>query len=519
MTKFIFITGGVVSSLGKGIASSAIGALLQARGFKIRHRKMDPYLNINPSNMSLFQHGEVFITDDGAETDLDLGHYERFSDTSCHKTDSISGGKIYWNVLNKERNGEFHGGTIQAIPHITNELKLFINSDLTDEDFVIYEIGGTVGDMEGMLFLEAIRQFMNEVGRENVLLIHLTLVPYIKTAGEIKTKPTQQSVRKLLEMGLSPNIILCRSDDLIPVAEKQKIAMFCNVKTEDVISAPDIKNIYEIPIIYHKEGLDNRILNYFNLKTDKEPDMSKWQHITDSLKDIKHNITIGLVVNYSGFTDAYKSLIESLHHSGIHNKTKINIKWIDANDLADKNDDEIKNIFIDVDAIISPDDFDKDKNIDGKIKTSEFARNNNVPYLALSLGFMATIMDIAKNILNIKNTDIIKDTDTLQIGAFETDIVSNGIVSSSYNKKSIFERHKHKYEISDKYKTEFEKNGIIITGTSNNSSVDIIEIPNKKFFVGCIFHPEYKSRPFAPAPIIDALVKTILTNKYLVIGG
>ncbi len=519
MTKFIFITGGVVSSLGKGIASSAIGALLQARGFKIRHRKMDPYLNINPSDMSLFQHGEVFITDDGAQTDLDLGHYERFSDTSCHKTDSISGGKIYWNVLNKERNGEFNGGTVQAIPHITNELKLFINSDLTDENFVIYEIGGTVGDMEGVLFLEAIRQFMNEVGRGNVLLVHLTLVPYIKTAGEIKTKPTQQSVRKLLEMGLSPNIILCRSDNFIPVPEKKKIAMFCNVKTEDVISAPDIKNIYEIPIIYHNEGLDSRILNYFNLTDNKEPDMSKWQHITDSLKDIKHNITIGLVANYCGFTDAYKSLFESLNHSGIHNKTKIDVKWIDANKLSTTTDEEIKNIFADIDAIISPDDFEKNTNLNGKIKASEFARNNNVPYLALSLGFMATITDIAENILKIKKEDVIKPTDNLNIGAIETKLDNNGIISKIYNKNSVFERHKHKYEIDDKYIADFEKNGIIVTGKSNNNSIDIIEIPNNKFFVGCIFHPEYKSRPFAPAPIIDALVKTVLTNKYLVIGG
>ena len=453
MTKFIFITGGVVSSLGKGIASSAIGALLQARGYKIRHRKMDPYLNIDPSDMSLFQHGEVFITDDGAETDLDLGHYERFTDTSCHKTDSISGGKIYWNVLNKERNGEFHGGTVQAIPHITNELKLFINSDLTDEDFVIYEIGGTVGDMESILFLEAIRQFMNEVGRENVLLIHLTLVPYIKTAGEIKTKPTQQSVRKLLEMGLTPNIILCRSENLVPIPEKRKIAMFCNVKTEDVISAPDIKNIYEIPIIYHNEGLDDRILSYFNLTSNKEPDMSKWQHITDSLKDIKHNITIGMVVNYCGFTDAYKSLFESLHHAGIHNKTKIDIKWIDANKLSSANDNEIKNMFADIDAIISPDDFENN-DITGKIKASIFARNNNIPYLAISIGFMATIADIAENILKIKTDKIINNTDTLQIGAFETKL-TGGITKKIYNKNSIFERHKNKYEINNTYISDF----------------------------------------------------------------
>ena len=389
----------------RGIASAAIASLLQSRGFSIRQRKMDPYLNVDPGTMSPYQHGEVFVTDDGAETDLDLGHYERFTGSSCHQSDSISGGRIYWNVLTKERQGEYLGATVQAIPHITNEAKNFIKSDLHGEDFVVYEIGGTVGDMEGVLFLESIRQFMNEVGRENVLLIHLTLVPYIKTASEVKTKPTQQSVRNLLEMGLSPNIILCRSDNEIPDAEKRKIAMFCNVKPEDVISAPDTDNIYKIPIVYHNQGLDDRILNYFGmLETSPAPNLSKWEKIANVIGNWKHNITIGIVAKYCGFPDAYKSLNEAIQHAGIANETKIKIKWINAEELEAMGEGELATVFADVDGIIVPGGFGH-RGVEGKIKAAEYARTHNLPYLGICLGMQVAVIEIARHLLGIQNAN------------------------------------------------------------------------------------------------------------------
>ena len=541
MTKYIFITGGVISSLGKGIASASIGALLQSRGFTVRQRKMDPYLNVDPGTMSPFQHGEVFVTDDGAETDLDLGHYERFTGSSCHKSDSISGGRIYWNVLTKERQGEYLGATVQSIPHITDEVKRFIKSDLHGEDFVIYEIGGTVGDMEGFLFLEGIRQFMNEVGRDNVLLIHLTLVPYIKTASEVKTKPTQQSVRKLLEMGLSPNIILCRSDVLIPENEKKKIAMFCNVKPEDVISAPDTDNIYKIPAVYHKEHLDDRILNYFNLlSVSNEPDFEKWIKISNVLGNWKHNITIGIVAKYCGFPDAYKSLNEALAHAGISNETKVNIKWINSEHLEDMNATEIENIFSDVDGIIVPGGFGH-RGVEGKIKAAEYARTHNIPYLGICLGMQVAVIEMVRHLLGIKDanstefmsecTPVIslvtewekdgkkevrdENTDkggTLRLGAYISKLLPDSLASKVYGGATeISERHRHRYEMDIKYEDELKSKGVIISGKSPDGKLpEIIEIPAHKFFIAVQFHPEFKSRPFAVAPLFDALVKVCL---------
>ena len=541
MTKYIFITGGVVSSLGKGIASAAIGSLLQSRGFSVRHRKMDPYLNVDPGTMSPFQHGEVFVTDDGAETDLDLGHYERFTNISCHKSDSISGGRIYYNVLTKERKGEYLGATVQAIPHITNEVKSFIKSDLHGEDFVIYEIGGTVGDMEGVLFLESIRQFINEIGRENTLLIHLSLVPYIKTAGEVKTKPTQQSVRNLLEMGLFPNIILCRSDNLIPDAEKRKIAMFCNVKTEDVISAPDVDSIYKIPIVYHKEGLDDRILTYFNLlDSSKKPDVSKWQDIVSVISNWKNNITIGVVAKYCGFLDAYKSLNQAIEHAGIANSTNVTIKWINAEELEKIDSEELENTFKNVNAIIVPGGFGY-RGVEGKIKAAEYARTHNIPYLGICLGMQIAVIEIARNLLEIKNANstefttdctpvislitewnnngVIEErnnqTDlggTLRLGAYKAKLQPDSLISKIYNNAGeITERHRHRYEMDINYEEEFKKVGVIISGKSpDNKLPEIIEIPSHKFFVACQFHPEFKSRPFSPAPLFGALVKACI---------
>ncbi len=544
MTKYIFITGGVVSSLGKGIASAAIASLLQSRGFSIRQRKMDPYLNVDPGTMSPFQHGEVFVTDDGAETDLDLGHYERFTGVSSHKSDSISGGRIYWNVLNKERKGEYLGATVQAIPHITNEVINFIKSDLHDEDFVIYEIGGTVGDMEGVLFLEGIRQFMNEVGRENVLLIHLTLVPYIKTAGEVKTKPTQQSVRTLLEKGLYPNIILCRSDNLIPENEKRKIAMFCNVKTEDVISAPDVDNIYKIPIVYHNEGLDTRILKYFDIDENKnKADISKWKDIVSTIQNLEHKVTIGIVAKYCGFADAYKSLNEAIYHAGIANKANINIKWINAEELETLNQNKIKETFSDIDGIIVAGGFGY-RGVEGKIIAANYARINNIPYLGICLGMQVAVIEMARNILGIKdansteftdkctpvvslitewdNNGIVEkrdvDTDkggTLRLGSYISKLERASIIRKIYNNsETITERHRHRYEINIKYEDELKKHGIIISGHSMDGKLpETIEIPSHKFFVACQFHPEFKSRPFSPAPLFDALIKVCLNSK------
>ena len=541
MTKYIFITGGVVSSLGKGIASAAIASLLQSRGFSIRQRKMDPYLNVDPGTMSPYQHGEVFVTDDGAETDLDLGHYERFTGSSCHQSDSISGGRIYWNVLTKERQGEYLGATVQAIPHITNEAKNFIKSDLHGEDFVVYEIGGTVGDMEGVLFLESIRQFMNEVGRENVLLIHLTLVPYIKTASEVKTKPTQQSVRNLLEMGLSPNIILCRSDNEIPDAEKRKIAMFCNVKPEDVISAPDTDNIYKIPIVYHNQGLDDRILNYFGmLETSPAPNLLKWEKIANVIGNWKHNITIGIVAKYCGFPDAYKSLNEAIQHAGIANETKIKIKWINAEELEAMGEGELATVFADVDGIIVPGGFGH-RGVEGKIKAAEYARTHNLPYLGICLGMQVAVIEMARHLLGIQNansTEFSKDCTpiislitewekdgkkevrdentgkggTLRLGAYTAKLAPNSLASKIYgNKTEISERHRHRYEMDIKFEEALKEKGVIISGKSPDGTLpEIIESPSHRFFIAGQFHPEFKSRPFAAAPLFDALVKVCL---------
>lgn len=540
MTKFIFITGGVVSSLGKGIASASIGALLQARGYTVRQRKMDPYLNVDPGTMSPFQHGEVFVTDDGAETDLDLGHYERFTGTSCHKSDSISGGRIYWNVLTKERQGEYLGATVQAIPHITDEVKHFIESDLHGEDFVIYEIGGTVGDIEGLLLLEGVRQFINQVGRENAMLVHLTLVPYIKTASEVKTKPTQQSVRKLLELGLFPNVILCRSDNPIPEGEKRKIAMFCNVKQEDVISAPDVDSIYKIPSIYHREGLDDRILAYFGmLEKSPKPNFDKWNKIQDIIGNWDFHITIGIVAKYCGFPDAYKSLNEAIYHAGIGNKTKVNIKWINAEDVEKMNEAELDKTFSDVNGIIVPGGFGH-RGVEGKIKTAEYARTHNIPYLGICLGMQVAVIEMARHLLGIKDansTEFTKDctpiislitewenngvkeirdenTDkggTLRLGSYKCKITPNTLAERIYGSTEIEERHRHRYEMNIGYEEALKEKGVIISGRSPDGKLpEIIEIPSHKFFIAGQFHPEFKSRPFAPSPIFDALVKACL---------
>ncbi|MDR1477076.1 MAG: CTP synthase [Rickettsiales bacterium] len=539
MAKFIFVTGGVISSLGKGVASASIGALLKARGFKVRMRKMDPYLNVDPGTMSPFQHGEVFVTDDGAETDLDLGHYERFTDTACKRTDSISGGRIYWNVLTKERAGDYLGATVQSIPHITNEVKNFISTDLNGEDFVIYEIGGTVGDMEGSLILEGMRQFINQIGHENAILVHLTYVPFIRTASEVKTKPTQQSVRLLLEAGLFPNVIMCRSDSVIPEAEKRKIAMFCNVRPEDVISAPDVRNVYEIPLVYHNEGLDDRILAHFDVKA-KKPDLREWEGVSKVIGHWRHKVVIGVVAKYCGFPDAYKSLVEALYHAGLKNDSEVRIKWINAEDVERADSGEIGSVFAGIDGMIVPGGFGA-RGIEGKIRAAGYAREHGVPYLGICLGMQIAVIEMARNLLGIKDanstefahhcTPIISlitewDKDgkmevrdensdkggTLRLGAYTTRLSEGSLASRIYGEaREISERHRHRYEMDIGYEDALAKQGVVISGRSPDGRLpEVIEIPAHKFFIAGQFHPEFKSRPFKPAPLFDALVGACL---------
>jgi CTP synthase len=529
MTKYIFITGGVISSLGKGVASASIGALLKARGYSVRMRKMDPYFNVDPGTLSPFQHGEVFVTDDGAETDLDLGHYERFTDTKCHRTDSISSGRVYWNVLTRERAGGYDGRNIQLIPEVVDEVKRFLSSDIHGEDFVIYEAGGTIGDDEGFVFIEGIRQFINSLGRENAMLIHLTFVPFFKASGEVKTKPTQQSVRLLLEKGLSPNLILCRSESYIPAAEKKKISMFCNVSPEDVISAPDVRNVYEIPLVYHKEGLDGRVLKHFGL-TSAEPDLSAWESVAGTRPDKK--IAVGIVAKYCGFPDAYKSLVEAVHHAGMANAVDAQIKWINAENIESNGTDNLAGL----DAMIVPGGFGP-RGIEGKIAAAGYARTHGIPYLGICLGMQVAVIEMARNMLGIANanstefdkkcTPIIhymgefekdgriekrREGDdiggTLRLGAFPTAIAEGSLAHRIYGASEISERHRHRYEMDISYEKALADKGVVISGRSPDGKLpEIIEIPAHKFFIAGQFHPEFKSRPFRAHPLFDALIK------------
>lgn len=547
MTKYIFITGGVVSSLGKGMASAAIGALLQARGYKVRMRKMDPYLNIDPGTMSPYQHGEVFVTEDGAETDLDLGHYERFVGTPCKKTDSISGGRIYYNVLMKERHGDYLGATVQAIPHVTDEIKDFIASDLTDEDFVLYEIGGTVGDIEGTLFLEAIRQFANKIGRENALFIHLTLLPYIPTAGELKTKPTQHSVKQLLETGIQANILLCRSQMPIPESEKRKIALFCNISPQDVIMALDSDSIYKIPLQYHAEGLDTRILHHFKMfDSAPEPDMEKWEKITSVINRWEHQVTIAIVGKYCGLPDAYKSLNEALFHGGIAHKTKVNVKWIESDTLETMTPDQIGATFSGVQGILVPGGFGS-RGIEGKMIAERYAREHKLPFLGICLGMQTAVIEAARSLLNIKDansteftknctpvvslmTEWEKDGEmqtrtettnvggTMRLGAYPCVLKEGSLASKLYGGATlIHERHRHRYEVNIKYAAALEEKGMSISGKSPDGLLpEIVELTDHPFFIAVQFHPEFKSKAFDPHPLFKGLVQAALQQEILI---
>ena len=540
-TKFIFITGGVVSSLGKGLASASLASILQARGFKVRMRKLDPYLNVDPGTMSPYQHGEVFVTDDGAETDLDLGHYERFSGVACHKTDSVTTGKIYQRVIDKERHGDYLGATIQVIPHVTNEIKDFILSDITDEDFVLCEIGGTVGDIEGQPYLEAIRQVAYDLGRERAMFIHVTLLPYIPTAGELKTKPTQHSVKKLQEYGIQPDMLLCRSQMPIPQNEKRKIALFCNIREENVIAALDVSSIYQVPIAYSHEGMDRQVCRHFGIPYDDEPDLSKWEHIVETLRHPEGEVRIAVVGKYTQLLEAYKSLNEALTHGGIANKYKVKVKWIDSELLEKEAPEDHLN---DVSGILVPGGFGQ-RGTEGKINAIRYAREHKIPFLGICFGMQMAVIETMRNVAGIKNagtTEFMKDCEpvvglmtewdkdgnkevrsqdgdlggTMRLGAYKCILSPNSKAAKAYGCEEISERHRHRYEVNMKYEPQLRMAGMSITGKSPDGKLpEIVEIPDHPWFVGVQFHPELKSKPFAPAPLFVAFVKAAIDKSRL----
>ena len=532
MARYIFVTGGVVSSLGKGLSSASLAYLLQSRGYKVRIRKLDPYLNIDPGTMSPFQHGEVFVTDDGAETDLDLGHYERFSGISAKKSDNITTGKIYDDVLKRERKGKYLGKTVQVIPHITNRIKEFIKNDISKEDFVICEIGGTVGDIESLPFLEAIRQFSNEAGRNNTLFIHLTLVPYMKASDEIKTKPTQHSVKELRSIGIQPDIIICRSERSIPLDQRKKISLFCNVRLEDVIETVDVKTIYEAPISFNKQKLDERVLNFFKMKAKKKVNLKPWMKITNLVLRTKNSINIAIIGKYVELKDAYKSLDEALTHGGIANNSKVNIIRVESDYLKPS---EIKNKLKKASGILIPGGFGK-RGTEGKIAAVRYARENKIPFFGICFGMQMAIIEFARNMLNLKNATssefgsskgsviglmsewvkdgkLIKGTDrdlggTMRLGSYEARLKKDTKISEIYNSLKIEERHRHRYEVNINYKEAFEDKGMIFSGLSpDNNLPEIIELRDHPWFIGVQFHPEFKSRPLAPHPLFSSFIK------------
>ncbi len=541
--KFIFITGGVVSSLGKGLASASLGAILQARGYKIKLRKLDPYLNVDPGTMSPYQHGECFVTDDGAETDLDLGHYERFTGVPAKKSDNITTGKIYSTVISKERRGDYLGATIQVIPHVTDAIKEYILSDISDEDFVLCEIGGTVGDIESLPFIEAIRQLRNQIGSSRTCFLHVTLLPYIKTAGELKTKPTQHSVKELQGMGIQPDILLCRTENIIPDEQKSKIALFCNINAESVIEALDCNSIYQVPISYHKQGLDKQICSFFNLNVDKKPDLSRWININKIETTSEGIINIGVVGKYTSMIDAYKSLIEAINHGGISNKVKVQIKWIDSEILED-NKLDIHSYLKDINGIIVPGGFGQ-RGSNGKINAIEFARNKKIPFLGICFGMQLAVIEFARNVLKLheasttefgetklplvglltewkssqgteKRTSASNLGGTMRLGAYDCKLLDGSFIKSIYNQDLISERHRHRYEVNYELTSNFSEHGLVFSGMSpDNSLPEILEIPQHPWFVGVQFHPELKSKPFDPHPIFSSFIKASLKQSRL----
>ena len=532
MARYVFVTGGVVSSLGKGLSSASLAALLQLRGYKVRIRKLDPYLNVDPGTMNPFQHGEVFVTDDGAETDLDIGHYERFTGISATKSDNITTGGIYSDIIKKERKGDYLGGTVQVVPHVTDRIKKFISHNVRTEDFIICEIGGTVGDIESLPFLEAIRQFSNDIGKKNSLFIHLTLVPYLKASGELKTKPTQHSVKELRSLGIQPDIIICRTEKSIPNNERRKISLFCNVDFKNVIETIDVKTIYEAPISFHKEKLDNRVLSYFNIKNSKEPNLAKWKKITSNVLSPKKNVNIGIIGKYVNLKDAYKSLDEALAHGGISNDLKVNLTRINSENLKVGN---LRSLLKNVSGVLIPGGFGK-RGSEGKIAAIKYARLNNIPFFGICFGMQMAVIEAARNLLNIKNAStsefgnnctpvvglleewqkgkrMFKGSEknlggTMRLGLYDAILKNNSLISKIYRMKKISERHRHRYEVNIKYKNEFEKKGLIFSALSPDGTLpEIIELKNHPWFIGVQFHPEFKSRPFTPHPLFSSFIK------------
>ena len=542
MARYIFITGGVVSSLGKGLASAALGALLQARGYKVRLRKLDPYLNVDPGTMSPYQHGEVFVTDDGAETDLDLGHYERFTGRPATKQDNITTGRIYQDILTKERRGDYLGATIQVIPHVTNAIKDFIRDGNDGYDFVLCEIGGTVGDIEGLPFFEAIRQMGNDLPRHHAIYIHLTLLPYISGAGELKTKPTQHSVKELRSIGIQPDILLCRTDRAIPEAEKRKLALFCNVRESAVIEARDADSIYAVPEAYSQAGIDREVLAAFGLDPSAAPDMARWQLINERIRNPEGAVTIAIVGKYTGMKDAYKSLIEALSHGGIANKVKVNLDWIESEVF--ENEDPAP--FLDhVDGILVPGGFGQ-RGAEGKIRAARFARERHVPYFGICFGMQMAVIEAARNLCGIENanstefgtttepvvglmTEWLKGNalekraangdlgGTMRLGAFPATLARGSRVASIYGTTSISERHRHRYEVNTDYKGRLEQRGMRFSGMSPDGVLpEIVEYEDHPWFIGVQFHPELKSRPFEPHPLFASFIEAAVEQSRLV---
>lgn len=547
MARYIFITGGVVSSLGKGLASAALGALLQARGYTVRLRKLDPYLNVDPGTMSPFEHGEVFVTDDGAETDLDLGHYERFTGVSARQTDSISSGRIYSNVLEKERRGDYLGKTIQVIPHVTNEIKDFLRIGEAEVDFMLCEIGGTVGDIEGLPFFESIRQFIHERPRGQCILMHLTLLPYLSASGELKTKPTQHSVKELQSIGLAPDVLVCRSEHPIPDRELEKIALFCNVRKDHVVPAYDLKTIYEAPLAYHRAGLDQAVLDAFGISPAPKPNLSRWVDVMDRLTHAEGEVRVAIVGKYTQLEDAYKSIAEALTHGGMANRVRVKAEWIDA-EIFEREDPAA---FLEpFHAILVPGGFGE-RGTEGKIKAAQFARERKVPYLGICLGMQMAVIESARNLAGVTNagseefdveagakrfTPVVYHLKewvqgnhvvarklgddkggTMRLGAYSAALTADSHVAQIYGSTAIEERHRHRYEVDMRYKDRLEACGLMFSGMSPDGKLpEIVEVKDHPWFIGVQFHPELKSKPFAPHPLFADFVRAAVEGARLV---
>ena len=544
MARFIFITGGVVSSLGKGLMAASLAALLQARGYRVRIRKFDPYLNVDPGTMSPYQHGEVYVTDDGAETDLDLGHYERFTGVASRQSDNITSGRIYQQIITRERRGDYLGATVQVIPHVTDAIKTFAKAETDDLDFVLCEIGGTVGDIESLPFIEAIRQLKNELGRGQSISIHVTLVPYITAAGELKTKPTQHSVRELAALGVSPDVLVCRCEHPLPASERAKIALFCNVPAAAVIPALDAKSIYAVPLQYHAEGLDSEVLRAFGIEPGAAPDLSRWTDIVDRLTNPEGEVTVGVVGKYVGLQDAYKSLNEALVHGGIANRVKVNIRWIDA-ELFEGEQTDVAAALEPCHAILVPGAFGE-RGAEGKIASVRFARERNVPYFGICFGMQMACVEGARDLAGIADAsstefgptpepvvglitewmgrDGLEQREaqgdlggTMRLGAYEARLDGNSVVSSIYGDTVISERHRHRYEVNTGYQAALEQGGLVFSGMSPDGMLpEIVERPNHPWFVGVQFHPELKSKPFDPHPLFASFIKAAVKQSRLV---